>query len=189
VGRRGDGRAPAQRTRPVYGRARSSPGITTRRFAQFPGIIGLYGQVMSEAPPGVAQPIQVLVVDDDPGDRLLICEALEAAAQPYRVSTAASGPEALAHLRAVAGTDLVLLDVSMPGMNGHEVLAAIKADDGLRHIPVVIFTTSTAPADVLNIYRLHGSAYLTKPSDLGEFDAVLRQMGHFYSDIATLPRP
>lgn len=146
-------------------------------------------QFMSATPPSSVQPIQVLVVDDDPGDRLLICEALEAAAEAYRVSAVASGPEALAHLRAPAGTDLVLLDVSMPGMNGHEVLAAIKADDALRHIPVVIFTTSTAPADVLNIYRLHGSAYLTKPSDLSEFEAVLRQMGRFYSDIATLPRP
>lgn len=135
----------------------------------------------------LTRPCAILVVDDDPGDTMLICEALAAGPRPYQVFTAADGSEGLQHLRAHPGTDLVLLDVNMPGMNGHEVLAAIKADDTLRHIPVVIFTTSTAPADVLNTYRLHGSAYVTKPVDFDAFGHALRQVGHFYLEVATLP--
>lgn len=137
----------------------------------------------------MSEPLEILVVDDDPGDTMLICDALADTAPAHRIATAAGGAQGLEHLRAHPHTDLVLLDVSMPGMNGHEVLAAIKADDTLRHIPVVVFTSSTAPADILNIYRQHGSAYVTKPIELDQFSRVIAQISHFYEHVALLPRP
>jgi CheY-like chemotaxis protein len=133
-------------------------------------------------------PLTILVVDDDPGDTLLICDALTEGPTRHEVATAADGAEGLEHLRAHPGTDLVLLDLNMPKMSGHEVLAAVKADEALRHIPVIVFTTSAAPDDVLASYRLHGSAYITKPADFDRFGEVISQIGHFYDQVARLPR-
>lgn len=133
-------------------------------------------------------PLEILIVDDDPGDTLLICDALADGPYTYQVATAIDGAEGLEHLRANPSTDLVLLDLNMPRMNGHEVLAAMKADHALRHIPVVIFTTSNAPDDVMNSYRLHGNAYITKPTDFDEFARVIAQIGHFYDEVAVVPR-
>ncbi len=138
--------------------------------------------------PSDARPLNVLVVDDDLGDTLLICDALADGPFAYAVSTAADGAEGLAHLRTHPGTDLILLDLNMPRMNGHEVLAAIRVDEVLRHIPVIIFTTSNAPDDVLASYRLHGNAYITKPADLDKFGWVIQQIGQFYETVALLPR-
>lgn len=133
-------------------------------------------------------PLEILVVDDDPGDTMLICDALAEGPYPHRVSTAGDGAEGLEHLRAHPTTDLVLLDLNMPRMTGHEVLAALKADEALRHIPVIVFTSSNAPDDVLGSYRLHVSAYITKPIDLDRFTRVIQQIGHFYDEVAVLPR-
>ncbi len=133
-------------------------------------------------------PLAILVVDDDPGDTLLICDALTEGPVPHEVATAADGEEGLEHLRAHPSTDLVLLDLNMPKMNGHEVLAAVKADEALRHIPVIVFTTSAAPDDVLACYRQHGSAYITKPVDFDRFGEVISQIGYFYDQVASLPR-
>ena len=137
----------------------------------------------------MTQPLKILVVDDDPGDTMLICDALAEGPHPSRVSTAPDGAAGLDHLRAHPATDLILLDLNMPRMNGHEVLAAIKADKELCHIPVIIFTTSDAPDDVMNSYRLHGNAYITKPVDFEKFGRVIQQIGHFYDEVALLPRP
>ena len=133
--------------------------------------------------------LEILVVDDDPGDTLLICDALAEGPRPYRVATAADGAEGLEHLRAHPLTDLVLLDLNMPRMNGHEVLAAIKSDQALRHIPVIIFTTSRDPDDVMNSDRLHGNAFIAKPTDFDAYGRVVQQIGLFYEEVALLPRP
>jgi CheY-like chemotaxis protein len=132
--------------------------------------------------------LEILVVDDDEGDTMLICDALADGPCEYSVSTACDGAAALERLRAHPAPDLILLDLNMPRMNGHEVLAEIKSDHALRHIPVIIFTTSNAPDDVLASYQMHGSAYITKPTDLDTFGWVIQQIGQFYDRVALLPR-
>jgi two-component system response regulator len=81
----------------------------------------------------------------------------------------------------------VLLDLNLPRMDGYEVLAAIRADQALTHLPVVVLTTSTADEDVMASYRLHASAFMSKPSDYHTYVGALRSLDHFYNDVATLP--
>ena len=88
-----------------------------------------------------------------------------------------------------ATPDLILLDLNLPRMDGREVLAAIKADETLRHIPVVVLTTSGAHEDVVGSYRLHANAYVTKPVDFEQFIRVVRQIDDFFVGVVKLPRP
>jgi CheY-like chemotaxis protein len=137
----------------------------------------------------------VLLVDDDPGDVLMIREALERAHRPPRLQVAADGEEALAFLRREGAhahsprPDLILMDLNMPRLDGRQALAAIKEDDQLRAIPVVILTTSDAESDVLASYQHHASAFVTKPIDLDALDAVMDQIDHFYTTVSALLPP
>ncbi|MGQ0632625.1 MAG: response regulator [Sporichthyaceae bacterium] len=143
----------------------------------------------------IAQIIEILLVEDDPGDVLLTREALKDNRVANNLTVVNDGAEAMAYLRkegeyAGAPTpDLVLLDLNLPRKDGREVLAEIKGDETLSHIPVVVLTTSAAEADVMGSYRLHASAYVTKPVDLDQFIDVVRQIDHFFVAIVTLPRP
>ena len=137
--------------------------------------------------------LDVLIVDDDDADAMMIDEALHAAATAATVHRVADGVQALEYLRR-EGThtgaprpDLILLDLNMPRMGGREVLAAIKNDEELRAIPVVVLTTSNAVPDVVGSYTQHANAYVTKPMDLDSFEAAVQQISRFYSDIAVLP--
>ncbi|WP_331272316.1 response regulator [Motilibacter aurantiacus] len=138
--------------------------------------------------------VQILLVEDDPGDVLLTREALEGASTPSTVHVVGDGVEAMAFLRkegqyAAAPTpDLVLLDLNMPRMDGREVLAAVKADATLRTIPVVVLTTSGAEDDVVRSYSLYANAYVTKPLDFDDFGEVVRHIDDFFTGVARAPR-
>jgi len=140
------------------------------------------------------KPIEVLLVEDDPGDVVLITEAFEHNKLNNRLSIVADGVEALQYLRRQAPyedattPDLILLDLNLPRKDGREVLAEVKNDDGLRRIPVVVLTTSKAEEDVLRSYDLHANAYVTKPVDFDRFIEVVRQIDEFFVSVVKLPK-
>jgi CheY-like chemotaxis protein len=139
-------------------------------------------------------PIEVLLVEDDPGDVLLIREAFEDNKVANRLHVVADGVEALEFMRRENGNedaprpDLVLLDLNLPRKDGREVLAEAKADDDLRSIPIVVLTTSQAEEDVLRSYDLHANAYVTKPVDFDRFIGVVRQIDQFFVSVVKLPK-
>ncbi|MBX9244705.1 response regulator [Actinotalea ferrariae] len=137
--------------------------------------------------------IDVLLVEDDPGDVLMTREAFAENKVANRLAVVSDGVSALEFLRkegehADAPTpDLVLLDLNLPRMDGREVLAAMKSDEQLRRIPVVVLTTSEAEEDVLRSYSLHANAYVTKPVDFERFIDVVRQIDDFFVSVVRLP--
>lgn len=138
-------------------------------------------------------PIEVLLVEDDPGDVLMTTEALGASNLEHRLHVVDNGEDALGFVRR-QGTyadaprpDLVLLDLNLPRVNGGEVLAAIKGDAGLRQIPVIVLTTSDAERDVVSSYDRHANAYVTKPVDFEAFLAAVRSIDDFFLGTARLP--
>jgi chemotaxis family two-component system response regulator Rcp1 len=141
----------------------------------------------------LGRPVELLLVEDNPGDVELTREALLEARVRNRLHVAESGEEALAFLRREgrhAGAprpDMVLLDLNLPRMSGSEVLAAIKGDSDLRRIPVVVLTTSEAEKDVLGAYELHANAYIVKPVDLDQFLGVVRSVEGFWLAVVKFP--
>jgi two-component system, chemotaxis family, response regulator Rcp1 len=139
-------------------------------------------------------PIEILLVEDNPGDARLTKEALRDARVRNNLHVAPDGVEALAFLRqqgkhaGVPKPDLILLDLNLPKKDGREVLEEIKGDDRLRHIPVVILTTSQAERDIAESYRLRANAYVTKPVDLEQFLKVVQSIEHFWLEIVKLSR-
>jgi CheY-like chemotaxis protein len=143
---------------------------------------------------GVARaPIEILLVEDNPGDVRLTREALRDARVPNNLSVAPDGVEAMAILRGEgrhAGgpkPDLVLLDLNLPRKSGWEVLAEMKADERLNQIPVVILTTSQAEQDIASSYRLRANAYVTKPVELEQFLRVVKSIEEFWLEVVKLP--
>lgn len=139
-------------------------------------------------------PIEVLLVEDDPGDELMTREAFADHRVANTLHVARDGEEALdfvyrrgAHTAAVR-PDLILLDLNLPKYDGRQVLEQIKSDPDLAQIPVVILTTSAAQEDVLRSYRLHANAYVTKPVELDEYMAAVRQIDEFFLTVVRLPR-
>jgi two-component system, chemotaxis family, response regulator Rcp1 len=137
--------------------------------------------------------MDILLVEDNPADMRLVSEALAEGGVPARLHWAASGEEALDFLRrqgahgGQATPDLVLLDLNLPGLDGHEVLAAMKCDAALKRIPVVVLTSSSARQDVLAAYGAHANAYLVKPDDYEQFLAMVREMGAYWLRSVLLP--
>ena len=136
-----------------------------------------------------SQPISVLLVEDDPGDVVLIEEAFEHNKVRNSLKIVGDGVEAMEYLRAAdsARPDLVLLDLNLPRKDGREVLAEIKSDPALRSIPVVVLTTSTAEQDVARCYELHANAYIAKPVDFGNFLEIVRVLLAFWLDVVRCP--
>ena len=140
-----------------------------------------------------AQPIRVLLVEDNPGDVRLTIEAMREGRVLNSMNVAVDGEEAMAFLRKqppyedAPRPDLILLDLNLPRKDGREVLAEIKADDSLRRIPVVILTTSRAEEDVLRSYNLHANCYITKPVDLDQFINVVKSINDFWFSVVRLP--
>ena len=138
-------------------------------------------------------PIEVLLVEDDPGDVLMTQEAFEEHKVRNRLTVVSDGAEALSYLRregAYANAlrpDLILLDLNLPRRDGREVLAEVKADEDLRRIPIVVLTTSQAEEDIVRSYDLHANAYVTKPVDFDRFVDVVRSIDEFYFTIVRLP--
>ena len=145
------------------------------------------------APVEPALPIEVLLVEDDPGDVLMTQEAFEEHKVRNKLTVVSDGEEALAYLRRegkyadAPRPDLVLLDLNLPRIDGREVLAEIKKDGELCRIPVVVLTTSAADTDILRSYQLHANAYVTKPVDFDSFIAVVRQIDEFFVSVVKLP--
>ena len=144
-------------------------------------------------PKPAGQPIEVLLVEDDPGDVLLIREAFDFNKVHNNLNVVSDGEQALDYLRGVgdyAGRtrpDLVLLDLNLPRKDGREVLAEVKGDPELRAIPIVVLTTSEAEEDVLKSYQLHANAYVTKPVDFQRFVSIVRQIDDFFVSVVRLP--
>jgi CheY-like chemotaxis protein len=140
-----------------------------------------------------AQPVEILLVEDDPGDVLITREAIESSKVANRLNVVSNGEEALAYLRRESPYDdaarpgLVLLDLNLPRLDGRAVLAEVKADPDLRRIPIVVLTTSSADEDIVRSYDLHANAYVTKPVDFDQFMRVVRQIDEFFVSIVTLP--
>lgn len=139
------------------------------------------------------RPIDVLLVEDDPGDVMLTREAFADNKLRNELYVVNDGVSALEFLRrrgqyADAPTpDLILLDLNLPRMDGREVLAVLKADESLRRIPVVVLTTSEAEEDIMRSYQLHANAYVTKPVDFERFISVVRQIDDFFVTVVRLP--
>jgi CheY-like chemotaxis protein len=140
-----------------------------------------------------ALPIEVLLVEDDPGDVLMTREAFEEHKVGNRLNVVSDGVDALAYLRKekpfedATRPDLILLDLNLPKRDGREVLAEIKNDSVLRQIPVVVLTTSQADEDVVRSYQLHANAYVTKPVDFDRFVNVVKQIDEFFISVVRLP--
>ncbi|MCI4042272.1 response regulator [Streptomyces sp. TRM75563] len=139
------------------------------------------------------QPIEVLLVEDDPGDELMTREAFEDNKIRNTLHVVRDGQEALDFLyrrgehAEAPRPDLVLLDLNLPKYDGRQVLEQIKGDPELSLIPVVVLTTSSAEEDILRSYKLHANAYVTKPVDLDQFIAAVRQIDEFFVTVVRLP--
>ncbi|MBI2821803.1 MAG: response regulator [Acidobacteria bacterium] len=139
------------------------------------------------------RPIEILLVEDNPGDVRLTREALNEAKVINNLRIVDNGVDALAFLRqegkfaAAVRPDLILLDLNLPRKDGREVLAEIKEDSRLKRIPVVILTTSQAEEDIVRSYDLHANCYVTKPVDLDQFIKVVKSIEHFWFSVVMLP--
>lgn len=140
------------------------------------------------------EPVEILLVEDNPGDVVLTREALADARVANNVTVARDGEAAMRFLRGQAEhadaprPDLVLLDLNLPRKDGREVLEEMKADPSLRRIPVVVLTTSEAEEDILRTYDLHANSYVTKPLDIDQFLAAIRQLEGFWLEVVRLPK-
>ena len=138
--------------------------------------------------------IEILLVEDNPGDARLTIEAMREAKVRNRIHVVEDGVEAMEFLRRqgrfgdAPRPDLILLDLNLPRMDGREVLSEVKSDPDLRRIPVVVLTTSRAEEDVLRAYELHANCYVTKPVDLAQFMKIVAQIDEFWVKVVTLPR-
>ncbi len=137
--------------------------------------------------------IEILMVDDDEGDALMTQEALEDAKFANNFYTVHDGLEALEFMEQrgrfadAPRPDLVLLDINMPRMNGHEVLSWMREQDAYKLTPVVILTTSSSDEDVLKSYEKHANCFVTKPVDLQQFNKVVQVIDEFWTSIVRLP--
>jgi CheY-like chemotaxis protein len=140
-----------------------------------------------------APPVEILLVEDNPGDVRLTKEALKEGKVYNNLHWAKDGVEALEFLRrqgkhaSAPRPDIILLDLNLPKKDGREVLAVVKRDDDLKQIPVVVLTTSKAEEDVLKSYELHANCYVTKPVDLEKFIQVVQSIDRFWLTVVTLP--
>lgn len=139
------------------------------------------------------RPLQLLLVEDNPGDVRLTREALKAGEVAVNLSVARDGVEAIDFLRkrgsfqTAPNPDLILLDLNLPRKNGREVLSEIKGDPDLKRIPVLVMTTSRADQDINRAYSLNANCYITKPMDLDEFLRIVRSIEEFWLKTVTLP--
>ncbi|MCC7499678.1 MAG: response regulator [Bryobacterales bacterium] len=137
--------------------------------------------------------IEILLVEDNPGDVRLTQEALKEAKVSNRMNVVVDGEEALQYVRRqgrfhdAVRPDLILLDLNLPKKDGREVLTEIKSDPQLRSIPIVVLTTSNAELDIMRAYDLHANCYITKPVDLDQFLHVVREIESFWLTLVMLP--
>jgi chemotaxis family two-component system response regulator Rcp1 len=149
-------------------------------------------ELLERMVPDGARPIEILLVEDNPGDVRIAIEALKDCRVPNNLSVAEDGVEAVCFLRGKDGyagsprPDLILLDLNLPRKDGHQVLAEIKTDDGLLQIPVIVLTTSENERDVYRAYDLNANCYVTKPGGLDQLVSVMQSIHYFWSGVAQL---
>ena len=140
-----------------------------------------------------SRPVEILLVDDNPADVALTQEAFLENKLCNNLNVVNDGVEAMDYLRkrgqyaSVPTPDIILLDLNLPRKDGREVLAEIKADDGLKHIPVIILTVSRDEKDILESYRLHANCYISKPVKFEDFAEIVRSLENFWFSIVTHP--
>lgn len=138
-------------------------------------------------------PIEILLVEDNPGDVRLTIEALKEGKVANQINVVMDGIDAMAFLRREGKyenapiPDLILLDLNLPKKNGREVLAEIKMDPKLKYIPVVVLTTSQAEKDIIMTYNMHANCYITKPVDFDQFISVVKSIENFWFTVVKLP--
>ncbi len=143
--------------------------------------------------PRIQMPADILLVEDNPGDVLLTREAFREGGYSPRLSVVEDGEEALRFLRRQESfrnaprPDLILLDLNLPRKDGRELLADVKQDPELHHIPIIVLTTSSAEQDILQAYNLHANCYLTKPLDMESFLSKVRAVEEFWLRVVRLP--
>lgn len=141
----------------------------------------------------VSNPAEILLIEDRNSDIELMAEALQECDKPHHLHVVKNGEDALAFLHrqgkyiSAPRPDLILLDLNLPKLNGHEVLAIIKADPQLKFLPVVVLTTSASPQDIRQSYELQANCYITKPADLDQFMEVVKITVDFWLSLVTLP--
>jgi CheY-like chemotaxis protein len=137
--------------------------------------------------------IHILLVEDNEGDVLLTTEALEESKVPNTISVARNGKDAINYMYKTNGfenaitPDLILLDVNLPFKNGHEVLETIKNDENLKHIPVIMLTTSASEKDISLSYKHHANCYITKPMEVNDFFEAIKSIENFWMQVVSLP--
>lgn len=139
-------------------------------------------------------PINILLVEDNEGDILLTTEALEEGKIPKSLNVIRDGASMLTYLKDVAEKspselpDLILLDINLPKKNGHEVLMEVKSNSSLKHIPIIVLTTSSSESDILKCYQEHANCYLIKPMEVSDFLKVVEKIEDFWLSIAQIPK-
>lgn len=135
--------------------------------------------------------VHILLVEDNEGDILLTVEALEEGRIANKIEVARDGQEAIdkleKNLKEQTLPDLILLDINLPKMNGHEVLERLKETEGLKHIPVIILSTSSSEMDILKSYKNHANCFITKPVEIDEFVNAIESIEDFWFSIVKLP--
>jgi two-component system, chemotaxis family, response regulator Rcp1 len=150
-------------------------------------------ELLERLVPQGSRPIEILLVEDNPGDVRIAIEALKDCRVPCNLSVAEDGVDAIRFLRGQDGyagspcPDLILLDLNLPRKDGHQVLAEIKTDDNLRKIPVIVLTTSENERDVFRAYDLNANCYVTKPSGLDQLVEVMQSIHYFWSRDVQFP--
>jgi chemotaxis family two-component system response regulator Rcp1 len=143
---------------------------------------------------GIVKEVEVLLVEDNPGDVRLTIEALKDGKVHNHLNVVGDGEEALAFLRRqgqyanAPRPDLILLDLNLPKKDGREVLMEIKQEEGLKQIPIVVLTTSTAEKDIFKTYELHANCYISKPVDFDQFINVVKSIEDFWFTVVKFPR-
>ena len=143
---------------------------------------------------GIGRPVEILLVEDNPGDVRLTEEALKEGKVINNIHLARDGVEAISFLQRggkypnAVRPDLILLDLNLPKKDGREVLMEIKKDDELRRIPVVVLTTSGSEEDIIRTYDYHANCYITKPVDLDQFINVVKSIENFWLSVVKLPQ-
>lgn len=142
----------------------------------------------------LGRPVEILLIEDNPGDVRLARESLKEAKAANRLHVVGDGDRALRYLRrqgqyaGASRPDLILLDLNLPGQSGHEILAAIKGDEDFEEIPVVVLTSSSCETDILESYRLKANCYVTKPARFDQLVKLIQQLETFWFTVVQLPR-
>jgi two-component system, chemotaxis family, response regulator Rcp1 len=162
-------------------------------YLELPKVNGLEAEKAKHEPNVGHTPMNILLVDDNPGDVRMVVEALKEALPAARLSVAIDGTEAMRFLRRegryykAPRPDIIFLDLRMPKKSGFDVLEEVKQDPTLASIPIVVQTSSEAPTDVERAYSLHANCYITKPENLDELSHTMRVLAEFWVTIAKLP--